>query len=81
MGNGQKDRSATASSIIGGRRDDSTERKKKSNPSSKRTRLTYLDPSMKNTLLLERTTHPLEEIRYQIESQIENIETTIQILD
>jgi hypothetical protein len=46
---GRKSRSATVSST-GDRKDDTTNGKNRSiNPSSRRTRTTYLDPSMKST--------------------------------
>ena len=38
------------------------------------------DLSMKSTMSLKKTTHPSEEIQYDTESQIENIEKTIQNL-
>jgi len=40
----------------------------------------YLDPSMKNTMSPKKMTHPPEKIQYDIESQIEYIEKTIQDL-
>jgi len=77
---GWKSRSLAASSSTSARKDNSTRGKNRSNPSSKRIRPTYLDPSMKNMASPTKTTHHPEDIQYDIENQIENIEKTIQDL-
>jgi len=65
---GQKDKSATAGGNTSGQKDDTTKGENRSNPFSKRTRLTYLGPSMRNMSPSVKTMYPMEKIQYKIES-------------